>query len=368
MRITAAVVPGEGQPLEMRELELDDPRPGEVRVRLRASGICHTDAIVRDQWYDVPLPAVLGHEGAGVVEAVGDGVTTVAVGDHVVMSFASCGTCRLCLTGHPAYCATFYELNFGGRRTDGSTAFTGGDGEAVSSHFFGQSSFATHANVYERCLVTVPASAPLELLAPLGCGIQTGAGAVLNRLDPPAGSSVVVFGAGAVGLAAVLAAVVADATTIVAVDVVGSRLALARELGATHTVDPREEDAVERIREITGGGADFALDTTGVPTVFRQLSDCLGVLGQGAMVGATTPGTEGTVDIGTTLLSGQTLHMVIEGDSVPQSFIPRLIDLYEQGRFPFDRLVRTYDFDAINDGFADSESGEVLKPVVVFAD
>lgn len=364
MKITAAVAPGTGQPLAMQELELDDPRTGEVRVRMAASGICHTDAIVRDQWYEVPLPAVLGHEGAGVVEAVGEGVGRVEVGDHVVLSFASCGECDLCLTGHPAYCATFYDLNFSGRRPDGTAAYTGGGGEEVSSHFFGQSSFATHANVYERCLVKVPDSAPLDLLAPLGCGIQTGAGAILNRLNPPAGSSVVIFGTGAVGMAALLAAVVAEAGTIVAVDVVASRLAFARELGATHTVDASSEDPVERIREITGGGADYALDTTGVPAVFRQLSDCLGTLGHGAMVGATTPGTEGTVDIGTTLLSGQTLHMVIEGDAVPQTFIPRLIGLYEQGRFPFDRLVRHYAFDEINDGFADSESGEVLKPVI----
>lgn len=364
MKVTAAVVPSKGEPLVMQELELDDPRPGEVRVRMVASGICHTDAIVRDQWYEVPLPAVLGHEGAGVVEAVGEGVSRVGVGDHVVMSFASCGQCDLCLSGHPAYCATFYDLNFSGRRPDGSAAYTGDGGETVTSHFFGQSSFATHANVYERCLVKVPESAPLELLAPLGCGIQTGAGAILNRLNPPAGSSVVVFGAGAVGMAAVLAAVVAEAGTIIAVDPVASRRAFAEELGATHTVDPNDGDPVERIREITGGGAEYALDTTGVPAVFRQLSDCLGTLGHGAMVGATTPGTEGTVDIGTTLLSGQTLHMVIEGDAVPQVFVPRLIGLYEQGRFPFDRLVKHFAFEDINDGFAASESGEVLKPVI----
>lgn len=366
MEITAAVARTAEQPLEIENLQLDDPHPGEVQVRLVASGVCHTDAIVRDQWYPVPLPQVLGHEGAGVVEAVGAGVTTVAPGDHVVLGFNSCGHCTSCMQGHPAYCASFFGLNFGGARPDGSRAFSTGDGEAVGSHFFGQSSFATYANVAERTVVKVADDAPLELLGPLGCGISTGAGAVLNVLDPEAGSSIAVFGAGAVGDAAILAAVVANASTIIAVDVVPSRLEKARELGATHVVNGRDEDAVARIREITGGaGVDYALDTTGVPAVFRQMADSLGTRAHGALVGAAALGTEASIDIGTMLVGGASITMVVEGDAVPQSFIPRLIALHAAGRFPFGELVQSYSLQDINTAFEDSESGATLKPVVL---
>lgn len=365
MKITAALATAPRAPFQLVELELDDPRPDEVQVRLTACGICHTDLIVRDQWYPTPLPAVLGHEGAGVVEAVGAGITGLSPGDKVVLSFNSCGACRFCLNGHPAYCANFYAHNFSGRRPDDTAAFTRG-GEAVSSHFFGQSGFAAVSNVARRSVVKVDDDAPLELLGPLGCGIQTGAGAVLNVLDPEAGSNIVVFGAGAVGLSAVMAAVVANATTIVAVDVVPSRLELARELGATHTVDGRDADQVEQIKAITGGGARYALDTTGVARVFRTMTDCMGILGHAALVGASALGTESTIDIGTQLLSGQTISMVIEGDSNPQLFIPRLIGLYRAGLFPFDKLVKTYPIAEINQAFEDSEKGETLKPVVLF--
>lgn len=365
MKTTAAVATGPGQPLEIVELELDDPRAGEVQVRMVASGVCHTDAIVRDQWYPVPLPAVLGHEGSGVIEQVGPGVEGLEPGDHVLLSFASCGHCRNCAAGRPAYCLAFYPYNFGARRADGSTAFTR-DGEPVGSHFFGQSSFAAKANVNRRSVVKVPKEAPLELLAPLGCGIQTGAGAVLNVLDPEAGSSFVVFGAGAVGLSALLAAVVANCSTIIAVDLVDSRLELARELGATHTVNGGKEDAVARIKEITGGGADYAVDTTGNKHVFRQMTDSLGLLSHGALVGAAAPGTEATVDVGSILLTGAKISMVVEGSTLPETFIPRLIDLHARGRFPFDRLIRTYSSSEINQAFADSESGVTLKPVIIY--
>ncbi|WP_226346970.1 NAD(P)-dependent alcohol dehydrogenase [Agilicoccus flavus] len=368
MQTTAAIATGPGRPFEITEVDVDDPRPGEVQVRMVACGVCHTDAIVRDQWYPTPLPAVLGHEGAGVVEAVGPGVDDVAVGDHVLLSFASCGSCRNCQAGRPAYCLDFFARNFGGRRADGSTAFTRG-AEPISSHFFGQSSFAAVTNVARRSVVVVPPEAPLELLAPLGCGLQTGAGAVLNRLQVREGSSFVVFGAGAVGMAALLAAVVANAGTIVAVDLVADRLTRATELGATHTVDGSALGApgvVAAVREATGGGADYALDTTGSTAAFRQMTDCLGSLGHGALVGASAIGTEASIDIGTIMLSGATISMCIEGDSVPSLFIPRLIDLHARGLFPIEKLVRTYPFGQLDQAFEDSHTGATLKPVVVF--
>lgn len=366
MKIQAAVATAAGVPLEMRDLELDTPHADEVTVQMVASGVCHTDAIVRDQWYPVPLPAVLGHEGSGIVTAVGADVTDLAVGDKVVLAPASCGVCELCLTGRPQYCVDFYPLNFGGTRTDGSTTLSD-NGEKVSSNFFGQSSFATYANVRARNAVKVDADAPIELLGPLGCGIMTGSGAVLNVLKPSPGESVAVFGTGAVGLSGMLAAVASGATTIIMVDIVQERLEFALELGATHIINSREVDAVEKIREITGGrGVNYALDTTGVPQVFAQMTRSLAIKGHGVLVGAAKLGTEAPFEIGSLLQSGITISLVIEGDAVPREFIPKLIALHKRGLFPFDKLVKTYDFADINQAFDDSESGKTIKPVLIF--
>lgn len=365
MKTSAAVVLGKGEAFKIVDIDLDEPRAGEVRVRLVASGVCHTDAIVRDQWYPTPLPAVLGHEGAGIVEALGAGVSSVEVGDAVLLSFDSCGHCASCATGHSNYCEDMFALNFGGRRADGSTAFSL-DGTPVSSHFFGQSSFARHANVSARSLVKVPANAPLELLAPLGCGIQTGAGAVLNSLNPTAGSSIVIFGAGAVGLSGLLGAKIANCTTIIAVDLHDSRLELARELGATHALSATSADLLAQIHEITGGGAQYALDTTGVPAVFNTMTKALASRGHGVLVGAAALGTNADFEIGSLLPRGITVSMVVEGDSTPSQFIPQLVELHEKGLFPFDRLIKTYRFADIEQAFADSAAGHTLKPVVVF--
>ncbi|HEY5223022.1 MAG TPA: NAD(P)-dependent alcohol dehydrogenase [Microbacteriaceae bacterium] len=368
MLVSAAVARDAGALLQLAELELDELRPDEVRVHMVATGVCHTDALVRDQVLPTPLPVVLGHEGAGVVDAVGAAVMTVEPGDHVVLGFNSCGTCAQCRAGHPAYCAAFPALNFGGVRADGTTSLreSGASGTAVSSHFFGQSSFATYANVAARSVVKVPQDAPLELLGPLGCGISTGAGTVLNALQPPAGSAIVIFGAGAVGCSALLAAVVAGCSEIILVDVVPARLEFAQELGATHAINGWDEDAVAAIRRITGDGAQYAVDTTGNQRVFRQMVQSLAVRGSGALVGAAPEGTEATLDIGALLVRSPVISGVIEGDAVPQTFIPLLIDLYQAGRFPFDRLIERYDFSDINRAFADSARGETVKPVVVF--
>jgi len=367
MRITAAVTDSVGAPLSIRALELDEPRPDEVRVRLVASGVCHTDAVVRDGWIPTTFPIVLGHEGSGVVEAVGSSVTHVAPGDHVVLTAASCGVCRSCVSGHQSYCLESYGQNFAGGRgfgTDGS--LTDDAGNAINSHFFGQSSFSSHVNAAGRSVVKVRKDVPLELLGPLGCGVQTGAGAVLNVLRPGPGDSIAIFGTGAVGMSALLAAVVARASTIIAVDVNPARLEVARELGATHTVNGADEDALERIREITGGGVRFALDTTGVGAVFTQMVDALAPAGHAGEIGAAKAGTIGGIDIGTTLGRGVTVSFILEGDSVPQLFIPELIELWQAGAFPFDRLVKQYAFADINRAFEDSERGDTLKPVVVF--
>lgn len=366
MKITAAVAVGPKRRMELRELELDDLRDDEVRVRLVASGVCHTDAAVRDGVIPTPLPAVLGHEGAGIVEAIGAGVRTVTPGDHVVLSTNSCGRCAQCLSGRLAYCEDMWARNFAVQRADGSVAFTGADGP-IGSHFFGQSSFASTTNVAERSVVKVDRGVDLSLVAPLGCGIQTGAGAVLNELRPLPGSTIAVFGTGAVGTAALLAARLTGATNIIAVDVVDSRLELAAELGATHTINSRSVDVNDALADITRGrGLDHALDTTGIPAVLRVATDNLAVRGTAALVGSSLSGTEARFEIGDSLNKGWAFKTIIQGSSVPQLFIPALIDLWKQGRFPFDRIIRRYAFADINTAFEDAALGTVIKPVVVY--
>jgi aryl-alcohol dehydrogenase len=361
--IKGAVVRKEGGPFEVETLSLEEPRPDEVLVRVVATGMCHTDMVARDQLYDVPLPVVLGHEAAGVVEQIGSSVKRVAVGDPVVLTYMSCGHCKPCRRGDLSYCENLYALNFGGAREDGSTA-THGAGGPVHDHFFGQSSFGTFALAHERNVIKVPTSAPLELLGPLGCGIQSGAGAVINALKVSPGSSFVAFGGGAVGLSAVMAARVAGATTIITVDVVPSRLQLALEIGATHTVNSRETDPVEAVRQITGGGADFTLESSGRPAVLRQAIDALANCGICGIVGAPALGTEASFDVNNVLTTGKTIRGIVAGDSVPDLVIPSLVELYLQGRFPFDRLVKYYTLDQINQAAEDSEKGVTIKPIV----
>jgi aryl-alcohol dehydrogenase len=365
--ITAATLRQKGGPFQVEKLFLDEPRPDEVLVRVVATGMCHTDMVARDQLYDVPLPIVLGHEGAGVIEEVGGNVKKVKAGDHVVLTYMWCGHCKPCLRGDLTYCENFYPLNFGGAREDGSTATCEAGGGAIHDHFFGQSSFGTYALVHERNVVKVPRDAPLELLGPLGCGIQTGAGAVINALKVTPGSSFATFGGGAVGLSAVMAARVAGATTIIVSDVVPSRLELAKELGATHVVNSREADPVAAVREITGGGADFTLESSGRPEVLRQAIDGLFIAGTCGIVGAPALGIEASFDVNDVMTAGKRIIGIIEGESKPDLFIPALVELYTQGRFPFDKLVRFYTLDQINQAAEDSEKGLTIKPIIRLA-
>ena len=270
------------------------------------------------------------------------------VGDHVVLTYGACGHCNPCRGGHGAYCKDFFALNFGGDDGHGHTAITDAQGQPLHDHFFAQSSFATFAIAREINAIKVPDDAPLELLGPLGCGIQTGAGAVLNSLQVRSGSSFASYGAGAVGLSAVMAAKVAGATTIIAIDVVPSRLELALELGATHVVNSRETDVIEAVRAITGGGADFALESTGRPEVLSAGIEALGGLGMMGVVGAPKLGTTASFDVNNLLLGGRSIRGIVEGDSVPQVFIPQLVTLFLQGRFPFDKLVKFYPLEQIN--------------------
>ena len=367
MKVKAAVVRAKNGPFLIEDLTLEAPRRGEVLVKVVGVGMCHTDLVVRDQYFPTPLPAVLGHEGSGIVVSVGEGVSKVAAGDHVVMSYASCGVCANCLSGQLGYCPDLYSHNFSGARPDGSSPCQDSQGARVSGYFFSQSSFAEHAICTERNVVKISKDVPIRIMGPLGCGIQTGAGAVMNALRPEAGSSLAVFGAGSVGLSAVMAAQIVGCTTIIAVDTKPERLALARELGATAVFDARSGNAVDQIRQLTGDGVQYALEATGLPAVVRQAVDSLRLTGVCGVIGVSPLGTEFTLDMNSVLF-GRTVRGIIEGDSVPDTFIPRLIELWRQGRFPFDRLIKFYPLSSIETAARESEAGTVLKPVLVTGD
>lgn len=359
MEIKAAVTHSKGKAFKLESVQLADPEFDEIRIRIVATGVCHTDVVARDLGI-APFPIVLGHEGSGVVDKVGAGVSDLQVGDHVVLSFAHCGNCGHCLTGHPTVCDTFNELNFGGAMDDGSRRLAM-DEQSLAT-FFGQSSFATYAIAKSRNAVKVDPEVDLALLGPLGCGIQTGAGTVLNRLKPEFGSSIVIYGAGAVGLSAVMAARIIGCQHIIAVDVHDHRLALAKELGATHVFNGKDVDVVAEVKKLTAGGSHYAVETTGVPQVVKQSLNALRPLGTVAIVGITP---EMSLDIHNDLMAeGKSMIGVIEGDSIPRVFIPQLIAYYKAGLFPFDKLIKFYEFDQINKAFQDSASGITIKPVL----
>ena len=350
--IKAAVLRKRGGPLNIESLEMEGPRDDEVLVRIVASGICHTDIDFCDYWEKSDGPVVLGHEGAGVVEQVGRNVKSVRGGDHVVLSYQSCGRCGQCRSGHPTDCERFYEANFGFARLDGSNAL---HRSGVRGHFFGQSSFATHALTTERNLVKVPKKLNLEILSPLGCGLQTGAGTVMNSLNVAKGASIAIFGTGAVGLAAAMAARIVGANPIIGVDIRPKRLKLALELGATHVIDNRRNKVASLITDITGGGVDYVVETTANQKMHGLAIDVLNPCGTVALL---------TGESGTALPEGRRTIGIIQGDAVPQIFIPKLIALHRAGRFPFDRLVRFYDFSKINAAIADAKRGDAIKPVL----
>jgi len=352
-KIQAAVLRKKGGPLKIESIEMEGPRDDEILVRLVASGICRTDIDFCDDWDKADGAVVLGHEGAGVIERIGKNVKSVKAGDHVVLSYQSCSHCRQCRSGRPAHCKRFYEANFGFQRLDGSNGL---QRSGVRGHFFGQSSFATHSLATERNLVKVSKDLSLKLLAPLGCGLQTGAGTVINSLKVSHRASIAVFGTGAVGLAAVMAARLVGADPIIGVDIKPKRLKLALKLGATRAIDNRRQDVAARITDITGRGVDYVVETTGNPKMHQLAIAVLNPHGVVALL---------TGERGTDLLpEGRKTLGIIQGDAVPQHFIPELIDLYQTGKFPFDRLVKFYEFSDINRAIADAKKGNTIKPVL----
>ncbi|HEV2432355.1 MAG TPA: NAD(P)-dependent alcohol dehydrogenase [Burkholderiales bacterium] len=351
MQVTAALVEGARDPFRLETLELADPGADELIVRVVASGICQTDVHGRDDYFGIPFPCVFGHEGAGVVEQTGSAVTKVRRGDRVVMVSPSCGSCAACRRGLPGYCAAARKIKFSGRLRDGREPFRRGS-TSVFGAFFQQSSFATHALATEGNVVRLPDGLPLEVAAAFACGLNTGVGAVLNVLKPQPGSSVAVFGAGSVGLAAVMAARIAGCATIFAVDLHDNRLELARELGATHVS-----------REKPPQLFDFTLEAAGSPQALRDAVDCLAPLGTCCLVGSARKGTEARLEMAQ-LQHGRTVRGCIQGDAPPDEFFPRLFEHWRAGKLPVEQLIAYYDLAEVNRAVADSLSGKTVKPVL----
>lgn len=361
MKIQAAVVHEPGGKFFIEEIDLAEPKANEVLIKIVSCGVCHTDAAQR-AGHRTPFPAVFGHEGSGIVEKLGPGVTGFAVGDHVALSYPSCLDCPNCNDGKNNYCYRAIELSFMGRMADGSTPISQ-NGQPLS-HFFGQSSFATHVVAHVNNIVKIDEDVDMRLIGPMGCGVQTGAGSVINAFKAKAGDSIVVFGVGSVGLSAIMAAKVVECATIIAVDVFPQRLEMAMDLGATHVINSKETPAVDaEIKAITGGvGVDFALDTTGREDCLKMALMSMHTGGKG---GGVAPTGAVSMDSWVKYFAGKSWAYIIQGEAIPQQFIPYLIDLYKQGKFPIDKIISFYDFAQINEAFEANHTGAAIKPVLI---
>lgn len=360
MKIRAAVTRKGTQFPALEDVELGNPLPGEILVRIVACGICPTDLDAQAGHARTPRPIVLGHEGAGIVEAAGADVTTLKPGDHVVLTGSFCGTCRNCRHDLPSYCETTMRRNFGGLREDGSTYLTAGSGR-IFGHFFGQSSFAQYAIAEERSAVKVPDDLALATLAPLGCGFATGAGAVFSAFTSNADDTLAVFGVGAVGLTAVMAAKVLGLNRIVAVDRIASRLQLALELGATDVVDATKSDVTQSLRALNPSGFDFALNTTSSAEALTAAVESLAMHGTAGYVA--TP--REPWNLPTSMLDGgRSLKALLGSGAAPRKFLPRLIEHHRAGAFPIERLITTYPFAKIEEAMGDLAAGRAIKPVL----
>ncbi|MDF7638240.1 NAD(P)-dependent alcohol dehydrogenase [Lactobacillus sp. ESL0791] len=363
MKIKAAVLNGAHQKLQVTDVELDAPKENEVLVKIIASGICHSDTGPINNDRPGLYPTILGHEGAGIIEKVGPNVNDFSIGDHVVVSFASCGKCKFCRAGLPGACLRWGQLN-SGPMYDGTYRLHTEDGQNIAATF-GQSSLATYSVTNVRNLVKVDPKLDLRYLGPLGCGFMTGAGTVLHSLKPEIDDTIAVFGVGGVGLTALMAARLLHCRHIIAVDIHQSRLKIAQELGATEVIDSSTDDVAARIKEITNGmGLNYAIDTSGVAKIITIAMRSLAI--KGTLVTLAAAQENIAVNPALDLMAfSHTLQGVIEGDSVPQIFIPQMIQLFVQNDFPIDKLCKFYTLDQVNEAFADSASGKTIKPIIV---
>lgn len=365
MRSSAAVAERAGAPLQIVDVDLDDQlRPKELLVRVVACAICKADLLARDQLVPFPLPGVLGHEGTGVVERVGSNVDSVRVGDHVIMTFPNDGNCRHCRRGQPRWCESGQRLMWSGTRLDGSGSAWSREGKSLGGHFFQQSAFASHVIATEFNVVVVPDDLSLDTYV-IGCGVMTGAGGVLNALRPRPGSTLAVFGAGGVGTSAIMAAVLTGCRQIIAVEPYENRRAVARQLGATHTIDKNSGDVAAQIRQITGGGADFVVGCAPDKDVMPVAVESLAIGGIFGVIGDPGAGIDGAFEIAGIIGTGKSIHGINGGEAVAQNFLPELIDLHQRGMFPFDAVTQRYPFADINTAIDDMYSGKTIKPILV---
>lgn len=361
MKIQAAVVHQTGAPFVIEECELQEPAAREVRVKVQACGICHTDITTKDFPMGTPMPAVLGHEGVGIIEAIGPEVDGFAVGDKVLMSFGSCGQCSKCRGGAPNYCHHVINYCLMGKRLDGSSPLQL-QGASITGHFFAQSSFATHAVASINNMVKLDADLPAELMAPLACGVQTGMGSVMIAMEAKEGESIAVFGCGTVGLAAIAAAKIAGCKNIYAIDIQDERLLLAQELGATQVINSTKENPLKLI--LKQGGVHYSFDATGVGEVIETAFNVLKAQGTLVCAGVGKPGTKAAVDLSMLVTTGRRIRGTVEGDAVPRDFIPKMVQWYREGRLPLEKLVTTYPFEKINEAVADMKAARCVKAVL----
>ena len=367
MKAKAAVLHAVGQKLDVREVEVARPQPGEVLIRMAAGGVCHSDLHVMTGHLTASLPAILGHEGSGVVADVAPGVTSLKPGDHVLPLWRlSCGECEYCANGRPALCAAGMQIRMTGRLADGTSRFSL-DGKEIK-HFAGVSTFSEYTVIPERAVLKIPNDIPLEKAALLGCAVITGVGAVINCARVKPGSTVAVFGTGGVGLNVVQGAALAGAEKIIAVDLLDNKLEFARKFGATHAVNASRGEPAEQIRALTGGkGADYAFEVVGLPKTVRQAYDSLAKRGMAIVVGVSPTASEVSVPLLPLVFEERVLTGSIYGSAVPRVDIPRLIDLYRAGKLKLDELLtRSYPLTQINAAYEALERGEVARSVVTF--
>jgi S-(hydroxymethyl)glutathione dehydrogenase/alcohol dehydrogenase len=359
----AAVFHGAHQPLTIEDVEIDKPMAHEVLVRVVATGVCHSDLHFVDGLYPYPAPAILGHEAAGVVEAVGDQVQYVKPGDHVISCLSVfCGHCEYCLSGKPYLCNS-PERN---RKPTDPPKYTMG-GKPVYQ-FLNISSYAEKMLLYENAIVKIPDDMPLDRAALIGCGVTTGVGAALNTAKVEPGSSVAVFGTGGVGIAAIQGARIAGARQIIAVDVVESKLADAKKFGATHVVDASSGDPVQKIREMTGDGVDYAFEAIGLKKTAEQAFDCLRPGGVATVIGMIPVGQKVELD-GPSFLREKKIQGSTMGSNRFRVDMPHYIELYRQGRLNLDDMIsRRLELKDVNEAFRAMKAGEVARQVLMVSE
>ncbi len=362
MKTRAALLREVGQPLVVEEVDLAEPQDGEVLVKIAAAGVCHSDLHYMKGEWAIPKPAVLGHEGSGIVERVGPGVSRVQPGDHCVLIFRpNCGHCYYCTIGRPALCAG--RSSAAGTMYDGTTRLSV-DGQPIS-HLARVACFAEYAVIPEEQLLPIPKEIPLDRAALVGCAVMTGVGAAMNTVHVEPGSSVVVIGCGGVGLNVVQGARMLQAGQVIAVDLLDNKLDYALDFGATHAINAREEDAVARVREITGNGADYAFDAIGSARTVQQAFEMVKIGGTAIEVGIAPQGQMAQIDAWALAMMEKTLKGSFYGSARPKVDMLRLLELYQQKRLKLDELIsRTYTLDEINEGFDLLQSGAVARGVI----